>query len=105
MAENETIKERIYRYLDFKRITPSRFEKTIKAGGSYLKNVRTIGSDKLLAISENYADLNIDWLVTGRGGMLISELPNSESGVFSITESQQRTIETLSKVIESLTNK
>lgn len=69
MTGNENIKERLYRYLEFKGITPSRFEKTIKAGGSYLKNVKTIGSDKLLAISENYADLNLDWLITGREPM------------------------------------
>jgi hypothetical protein len=73
MNENETIKDRLYRYLDFKEISPSRLEKKIQAGGSYFNNVKTIGSDKLLAISKNCTDLNIDWLVTGEGNMLKSE--------------------------------
>ena len=74
MAEYQTIKDRLYEYLKSKNIAPSNFEKTIGAGGSYLNNTKSIGSDKLFTISNYYKDLNIDWLVTGRGEML--KLPN-----------------------------
>lgn len=70
MAENGSLKDRLYQYLEAKRIAPSNFEKTIGAGGSYLKNVKTLGGDKLLAISEYYTDLSLEWLITGEGKML-----------------------------------
>jgi hypothetical protein len=73
MVENETIKERLGEYLKAKKITPTAFEKNIKAGGSYLNNVKSIGSDKLLAISRAYKDINLEWLITGEGDMLKSE--------------------------------
>ena len=70
MSENQTIKDRIRYYLKTKKVAPTNFEKTIGAGGSYLNNTKSIGSEKLLAISRHYEDLDIDWLVTGRGEML-----------------------------------
>ena len=105
MSDNEPIKERLFAYLKLKGITPTRLENTIRAGGSYLKNVKSIGSDKLFDISTHLPDLNIDWLVTGRGEMLYSEATFGKNDILPITESQQRTIEALSKSIENLTQK
>jgi phage repressor protein C with HTH and peptisase S24 domain len=79
MTESETLKDRLLQYLKFKNITVSRFEKTIQAGGSYIKNVRTIGSDKLLSISQHYPDLDMIWLITGNGDMLKNDSPDSQT--------------------------
>ncbi|SBW08755.1 conserved hypothetical protein [uncultured Dysgonomonas sp.] len=63
------LKDRLLKYIDSKRITKSFFEKSIGAGNGYLSNVKTIGSDKLEDILNNYPDLDIEWLLTGRGNM------------------------------------
>lgn len=42
MTNNETLKERLYTYLEYKKVAPSNFEKTIGAGGSYLKKRQNI---------------------------------------------------------------
>jgi hypothetical protein len=73
MTENETIKDRLCEYLTTKGLSVNNFERSINAGGSYLRNVKSIGSDKLLSISRFYKDINLDWLITGRGEMLKSE--------------------------------
>lgn len=67
------LKDRLLKYIDFKGVTKSYFEKNIGAGNGYINNVKTIGSDKLEDIINKYPDLNIEWLLTGRGDMLKKE--------------------------------
>lgn len=67
------IKERLVEYIEFKGITKSYFEKSIKMGNGYISNVKSIGSDKLEDIINKYSDLNIEWLITGQGEMLKTE--------------------------------
>jgi transcriptional regulator with XRE-family HTH domain len=65
------MKERISQYLKFKHITKLEFAKTIGVSHSYLTSMRKgMKPDKLTRIQECYPDLNIEWLVTGRGNML-----------------------------------
>jgi len=64
------IKERLISYLEFKGITKSFFEKSIRMGNGYINNVKSIGSDKLEDIINQYPDLNIEWLISGCGEML-----------------------------------
>lgn len=71
------LKDRLLKYIDYKNITKSFFEKSIGAGNGYLKNVNNLGSDKLEDIITHYPDLNIEWLITGKGAML-KELPEME---------------------------
>ena len=41
---------------------------------SYVNSIyKSIGSDRRDLIIEKYPDLNIDWLLTGRGEMLLSD--------------------------------
>ena len=66
--------ERISEYLNFKIITPHKFEQTVHLSNGYfqkqLRNKGSIGSDILIKVSENYDDLNILWVLTGEGNML-----------------------------------
>lgn len=69
--------ERIYNYLDFKKIKPSEFERICGISNGYLgkqhKRLSDIGESILIAIIENYPDINPLWLVMGKGKMLQSE--------------------------------
>lgn len=73
---------RIKEYIDFKGITNQRFEKEVGfsngAFASQLKNNRTIGVDKLENILKIYSEINIEWLLTGEGGMLKNNSTTSE---------------------------
>jgi hypothetical protein len=69
MGKCETITGRILEYIQSKGITPGKFERSIDAGNNYLNNVKSIGSDKLTKIIEVYPDLNVEWLLTGKGTM------------------------------------
>jgi repressor LexA len=66
--------ERISEYLNFKIITPHKFEQTVKLSNGYfqkqLRNKGSIGSDILIKVSDKYNDLNILWVLTGEGSML-----------------------------------
>lgn len=69
-----SFKERLFKYIDYKGVTNADFEKKASlSNGSVNKmgeNTRTSTLDK---ISNSYPDLNINWLRTGEGAMLIEE--------------------------------
>jgi hypothetical protein len=66
--------ERISEYLNFKIITPHKFEQTVHLSNGYfqkqLRNRGSIGSEILIKIADTYNDLNIIWVLTGDGVML-----------------------------------
>lgn len=67
---------RLYQYFDFKGIKPTRFEKDFGLSNGYfsiqLRRDADIGSSILEKIIYNCRDLNIDWLITGNGNMIIA---------------------------------
>lgn len=70
------ILNRLKQYIDYRGISVAAFEKSIgMANASYrnsLKNNGTIGCDKLERILSVYPDINLEWLIRGKGSMLHS---------------------------------
>lgn len=68
--------ERFYQYLDHKGIKPTRFEKHNGLSNGYLgtqlKRNGNLGEDILNKIVDNCLDLDPNWLLTGKGNMIIS---------------------------------
>lgn len=65
------MKQRIKEYLKYKGVKIIDFSATIGVSNAYISSIRrSIQPDKLARIQECYPDLNIEWLVTGRGNML-----------------------------------
>lgn len=68
------ILERLKKYIDYKGVSISAFEKSIGMSnasfGKSLKNQGAIGTDKLENILNVYPDISSEWLLTGRGDML-----------------------------------
>lgn len=65
------MKQRIKEYLKYKGVKIIDFSATIGVSNAYISSIRrSIQPDKLTRIQECYPDLNIEWLVTGRGNML-----------------------------------
>ena len=65
------MKQRIKEYLKYKGVKIIDFSATIGVSNAYVSSIRrSIQPDKLTRIQQAYPDLNIEWLVTGRGNML-----------------------------------
>lgn len=65
------IKERIKQYLELKGISKYQFYKEMGFANGFLDKDGSIGSDKCEKIIYHYKDLNIEWLITGNGPMMI----------------------------------
>lgn len=78
---------RLAEYLKYKDISTRSFEIKIGASDGMIRKAintnKDIQSKWLYNISENYPDLNLQWLITGKGEML-----KSESAVASISENK-----------------
>ncbi len=67
-----THKEKILKYLEYKKIKPSAFYRTCKFSNGFLDSGKSFGTDKLAIILVNYLDLNVKWLLFDEGEMLLS---------------------------------
>ena len=69
--DNFGIIERIKKFIDYKAITVNKFEVNSGIARGYIAKLKgSVGSDKLNGIMIAYPELNIDWLITGKGDML-----------------------------------
>lgn len=67
--------DRLNRYLERKDISPYAFEKACGVANGYLgkqsRGKGSVGSEILEKISVQYPDLNLVWLITGKGRMIV----------------------------------
>lgn len=71
-----SIKERLKLFIKTKRTTVQKFEQSISVGNGFVSNIVSgIGGDKLYRIIKEYPELNIDWLLEGKGDMLADTTP------------------------------
>lgn len=74
LTDNQTIGKRLKSYLAYKNITAMEFERKIDVGNGFVSSLdiksRAMGSDKLKKISDLYEDLNLSWLIAGKGEMI-----------------------------------
>lgn len=81
MNKMETVKERLVAYLDSIKISKAEFGRKIGVSSAYVTSMRkSIQPDKIEKIKEVFPDLNIQWLLTGEGKMLMGDSPpNTEA--------------------------
>ena len=102
--------ERLAMYLQFRAITPHSFERKIHLSNGYfskqIKNLGSVGSDILVKIYNSYPDLNMLWVLTGEGQMILDDReaqPDSKLGEFSNRyESENRKLKSLASDVENL---
>lgn len=74
----ETVKDRIITYIKYTGISQKKFEETVGISNGYVNNVKASPSSTVLQkIFGAYPELNKDWLLTGEGPMLTSDLSGS----------------------------
>lgn len=72
--EQSPIKARLIAFIDHLKMPVSVFEKECGMSNATVQNIRSsIAPDKLQNIAEKYPQLNIEWLMVGRGEMLKAE--------------------------------
>jgi hypothetical protein len=68
---------RLYKYLDYRGIRPTKLEKEVGLSNGYLgtqsKRNADLGESIMNKIIDYCLDLNAEWLLTGRGDMLKSD--------------------------------
>ena len=66
-----SVKERIKLFCRTEGITISAFENSIGASNGYVNAIsKSIGIDRINLLLEKYSNLNIEWLLTGKGEMV-----------------------------------
>ena len=62
--------DRLKLFIKSKGLGQTKFEERVGFSRGYISKVKTsIGADKLSNIVEAFPDLNLDWLITGKGKM------------------------------------
>lgn len=74
-----TARKRILEYIDSKGITKYKFYKDVGLSNGYLDKDGNVGSDICEKISYQYEDLDLTWLITGKGSMMKSQ--SNESNI------------------------
>ena len=70
---DNTVKQRIKRFIEYKNISIRAFERSCGLSNGYVNGIEeTIMPRKLSSISLQYPELNTAWLLTGKGEMLNS---------------------------------
>lgn len=73
-----TSKERLLQFIEYKGISKRKFYEKCGLSNAFLDKVGSIGADKLESISIVYPELNVEWVITGRGPMLKEQLPKAQ---------------------------
>lgn len=80
--------QRLKQFIEYKGFSVRKFEQVCDINMSTIQTAitknKTVGSDKLMKIAENFRDLNMNWLFLGVGSMI-----NTEN--FSEQNPQQKT--------------
>lgn len=67
----QTVKERIMIFIEFKNMKPATFERMAGLSNGYLKQLKNSPSISMIEkILETFPEINKEWLLTGEGEML-----------------------------------
>lgn len=87
------MKERILQFIEYKRLSKNKFYKETGLSNGILDKQGGISSDSLEKIYYVYPEINLDWLLTGKGEMLKKEgLLQQAHNNISSTITQHQTI-------------
>ena len=67
------IKDRINKYIEYKGITVYRLEASTGMSKSYWTKTKNISADVLSKIACLYSDISAEWLLRGKGDMILKE--------------------------------
>lgn len=81
------VKERLKEFIKHSKINTSQFEKSIGVSNGYVNSIsKNIGIDRIDYMLEKYPNLNLEWLLTGRGEMLRTSPSETPTQTLSVAE-------------------
>ncbi len=94
--------DRLKLFIKSKGLGQTKFEERVGFSRGYISKVKTtIGADKLSNIVEAFPDLNLDWLITGKGKM--TNTPVQPAAVEQTTDTlEENSIKYKNKYLEIL---
>ncbi|MFK7061388.1 hypothetical protein V3Q90_14820 [Flavobacterium oreochromis] len=101
------IQDRIIQFIEYKGLTKYKFYKKTNLSNGFLDKKGTIGVDKCEIIYSFFPEINLEWLITGKGEMLktniTTEAVQENSGIDykELAEARKETIESLKETLES----
>ncbi|MDR2584806.1 MAG: helix-turn-helix domain containing protein [Prevotellaceae bacterium] len=107
-----TVKDRLKNFIKFKNLNNSVFCREVGVSSAFVSSMRvSIQPDKLESIALKYPELNIDWLLTGRGEMLLpdpseQEIPsNNSTDLMELLREKDRQIDRILTILEKMQEK
>lgn len=96
-----TVKDRIKLFLQHLSIGQNNFESKVGWSNGYINNTKNISADKLKPVINEYPQLNINWLITGKGEMIDHSFRSdlNEQAIETVAESS---VEYKNKYLEVL---
>lgn len=77
--------KRLKQVIDYYNITPYKFSQQIGLSEGTIRKIlsanTSIKSENLYKLSQTFTEINLDWLITGRGEMLFSEQTKTDTPV------------------------
>ncbi len=100
----ETVKERLIKFLEIKKISKSEFGRRIGVSSAFITSMRqSMQPDKVKRIALEFPELNTTWLLTGEGEMLKNEEKKSPSKEEENTVTMSREVfDQISKLTETV---
>ncbi len=94
--------DRLKLFIKSRGVGQTKFEELVGFSRGYISKVKTsIGADKLSNIVEVFPELNLDWLITGKGEMIIPPVTAAPSEQ-TIGTMEEGSVEYKSKYLEML---
>jgi len=77
--DDNSVKNRLIAFIKYKHLTKTAFGESIGVSNAFVTSIRrSIAPDKVQSIASAYPELNMDWLLYGKGKMLLTPDSNSE---------------------------
>ena len=84
-----SFKSRLKEFIQSQNLRVLAFEKSINASNGYVNSLtKGISTKKYIIINQKYPNLNMDWLLTGVGTMLVSDKPSTTPEITESTTMQ-----------------
>ena len=82
--------KRLKQIIDYYGITPHKFSQKIGLSEGTIRKIlsanTSIKSENLEKLAQTFTEINLDWLITGRGEMLFSEQPTIDKPTNASTD-------------------
>ena len=71
--DSNSVKNRLIAFIKHKHLTKTAFGESIGVSNAFVTSIRrSISPDKVQSIASTYPELNMDWLLYGKGEMLLT---------------------------------